>query len=427
MWIQLPARSDVPSSVEERRAALARLLAWSGTHGARWDGIDFRIDANGGAFGVATRALEAGESILSLPRRLMIVDDELGESTTGAVSLGFEPDPRDSLAAWLPLEARDPASAWRAYLDALPVYLAGFPMFRGADDLAALAGTAAHALASDTNRDVLHVYERFPAELRERLSLADFAWGRAIVMSRAFHAPGTLEHRIALLPIVDIFNHRRDDTSWSYNPFDGLVVRTERAIADGDEVCFSYGDRSNSHLLVHYGFTLPENTANEADLVFDAPMATPLRVRIADVVDHRFARALSVARLAACEPAMREEFLASLTEPSTIPFLGAAIEERALDVLAEVALRGRATLDENSSASSNREWEETCALVRDGERAILDTIIELAGAARAYASYVDAARVRAAAAAISASATGAPRMLRGYLEELAEALDTTAW
>lgn len=419
MWVPLPMRPDVPVSPDERRAAVERLLAWARAKGARWDGIAFVVDESGSARGVATRSLAVGESILTLPRALMIIDDELEDSTTGPLSLGDEPHPRDALATWLPLEAREPMSPWRAYLEALPVQLGGLPMFHDADDLAELDGTAAHALATDTRRDIVSTYDRLPPELRTRLSLADFAWGRAIVMSRAFHAPGTFEHRVALLPLVDIFNHRRDDTGWSYSPYDGnLVVRTERAIEAGDEVCFSYGNRSNSHLLVHFGFTLADNTANEASLVFDLPSSPPLRVRVGGIVDERFARALSMVRLLTCDPVERDRIVAGLTEPTSIPFLAGANEEAALDLLASVARRARAELDAYPRRASQRAWDQTCALVREGERSILDQIIELATAARAYARCTPA-QWRATVAALPTDASGAVRMLRRYLDTLA--------
>ena len=165
------------------------------------------------------------------------------------------------------------------------------------DDLAALEGTAAHAIATEDARDIREAYDGLPLELRARVSLEDFAWGCAIVQSRGFHAPGTLEHRIALLPLVDLLDHRPGDVTWTYDPLDGnLVVSTEHGFAIGDEVHFTYGDQSNTRLFVHFGFTLPDNAADEADLVLPragsrqrdcrAPVvAAP--ARLADSREHR--------------------------------------------------------------------------------------------------------------------------------------------
>ena len=420
---------------------MERQLAWARAAGASWDGIEFHVDASGNASVLARRRLLSGEPILTVPRRLMIVDNELAASTTGGLALGFpEPRPQDALATWLPLEAREPTSRWRAYFAALPAELAELPMFHDKDDLVALAGTAAHAIAAAENRDVHDTYGRLPADLRARLSLAEFAWGCALVMSRGFHAPGTLEHRIALIPLVEMFNHGLGDTTWSYDPSDGgFVVSTEREFAIGDEVCFSYGVRSNTQLVVHYGFALPSNPANEAGLLFDLasdpvnvvaahllwklPLAGPARIRVACLLDGRFGRALSLARLQASGPIERARAVeAGLTPYGDMPWLGGALEEAAFAVLAAAARRPLAELDAHSPHPAHHPWDRTCAVVRDAERAVLEQVIEFTSIAREYLHWQDPARVRAAADAIPADAIGPRCLVRQYLHSLADEL-----
>jgi len=419
---------------------MERQLAWARAAGASWDGIEFHVDASGNASVLASRKLSSGEPILTVPRRLMIVDNELAASTTGAPALGLpEPSPEDALAAWLPLEAREPTSPWRAYLDALPVQLAELPMFHDEDDLAALAGTAAHAIAAEKNRDVHATYGRLSPDLRARLSLADFAWGCALVMSRGFHAPGTFEHRIAMLPLVEIFNHGLGETTWSYDPLGGFVVSTEREIAMGDEVHFSYGVRGNTQLLVHFGFALERNTANEAGLLFDhpsdpvkaiaahllwkLPLEVPARLRVGCVLDDRFQRALSLARLQASGPAERARAVeAGLAPHGDLPWLGSALEEAAFAVLATAARRALAALDAHSPRVTHRPWDRICSAVRDSERAVLAQIIEFTSIAREYLHWQDPARVRAAAADIPDDASGARCLVRQYLRAVADEL-----
>jgi len=437
-WHALPMRPDVAPAPRERTAATERLLAWARAAGASWDGIDLHIDGRGNASVRVDRKLAAGEPVLRVPRRLMIVDNELVRSSTGPVALGFrEPRPRDALAAWLALEMREPASQWRAFLDALPVQLAELPMFRDPADLAALAGTAAHAIAVEQARDVRDTYDRLAPELRARLSLADFAWGCALVMSRAFHAPGTFEHRIAMVPIVDMFNHAIGDTTWTYDPLAGFVVITERPFAPGDELCFPYGDRSNTQLVVHYGFALPGNPIAEAGLVFDRaadpvndvaahlmwklPLDAPARIRVACLLDDRFLRARSLARLQACGPAERARAVAAGFAPhGDMPWLGAVVEHAAFDVLVAAAGRGLAELD--APRAADRPWARTCAIVRDDERAVLAQLIEAISALREYLHWQDPARLRAAADAISEDATGAQCLVRQCLQSLADDL-----
>jgi hypothetical protein len=417
---------------------MARQLAWAQAAGASWDGIEFHVDASGDVSVLATRNLSSGEPIVTIPRCLMIVDNALAASTTGELALGFpEPSPRDALAAWLPLEAREPTSRWRAYIDALPVQFPELPMFHDEDDLAALAGTAAHAIAAGKNHDVHATYGRLSPALRARISPADFAWGCAVVTSRGFHAPGASEHRVALIPLVDMFNHGLGDTTWSYQLPEGCVVRTERDIAIGDEVHFPYGDRSNTHLVVHYGFVLHSNAATEAGLIFDRasdpvndvaahllwglPFEVPVRLDVGCRVDPRFQRALSLARLQASGPVERARAVeAGLTPYGDLPWLGGALEDAAFAVLAAAARRALAALDAHAPRATHRPWDRICSVVRDSERAVLERIIEFTSMASEYLHWQDPARLRAAAAAIPDDAIGALRLVRQYLHAIAD-------
>ena len=425
VWTPLPLRTVVPPSPAERAAAIDRALAWAKDAGASWNGIEFPVDGDGNACARASRDLARGEPILQIPRRLMIIDNELGSSAGG----------RDALAAWLPLEARDPASRWRAHLDAQPAQLAELPMFHGEAELASLAGTTAYEIVIEEAHAVRARHAQLPAELRARLSLADFAWGCAIVTSRAFHAPGSVEPRIALLPIVDFMNHRLGDTTWSYDPADAMfVVTTERAFAAGDEVHFSYGDRSNTHLFVHYGFTEPANAVSEAGLVFERPsdpaaaiaahllwrlpLDAPARIRAACSFDHRFLRMLSLARLHAARPADRARMHeVGLGPDGDVPWIDADLETAAFRVIDAAARRSLALLEAHAPRTAETAWERSCAIVRSGERAVLASIIELASAVREHL-HADRASAGAAADAIPVDAPGAQRLLRQYLRAL---------
>lgn len=381
-WEPLPQRPVAVPTAEGRRGAVARALAWAGASGVRCDGVEVRVDEHGGASIHATRALAAGETILVVPRRLMIVERD-----------------RDELAVWLALEARDPTSPSRAYLGAVPARFDELPVFRDAEDMAALAGTAAHALAALDGDDIRASHAGLPAEIRARVSLADFAWGRAIIRSRGFHAVGSVEPQIALVPVVDFFNHRPGDTTWTFDPAVGdLVIEAERGFAAGEGVGFTYGDRSNTRLLVQYGFTDPD-APSEAALVFepapdpvadvaghllwDLPLAAPARVIVGGQLDEKLFRALSVARLHAASPAERERALdLGLTPRGDLPWLGAALEAATFSLVGAAARRALDDLDAHAPRTAgDRAWDRSCALVRASERSVLLPILDLAAAA----------------------------------------------
>lgn len=311
---------------EQRSATVGALVAWAEASGAPLHGVAPRVDAGGNVSMYATRDIAQGDRIFALPRQLMIVD------------ANNETTPHASLAAWL--TTGDPR--WRAYLDDLPRSLPALPLFRDADALAALSGTAAHALAIADRRDLLDAH----ASLRTPLPLADFSWGWAIVRSRAFHAPGSFERRLALMPIVDLFDHGHGDTTWTYDPGDGFVITAERAIATDEHVTFPYGNLSNSRLLAHYGFTLPDDPFAEALLELDRPVLVTARV------DPLFADALAIARQQV------------------------GTEERALALLADAARRGIARLVD--APTGDPSWDASCARIRSAERSVLAQYVALA-------------------------------------------------
>jgi hypothetical protein len=220
----LPVRPIARPQPAERAAAIVRLEDWARERGARFDALALRVDGNGHATAHAARDLAGGEPLVAIPRALIL---------RGAS--------RDALATWLPLEVARPDSPWKPFLDVLPVQLPELPMFRDGAEV-----RASYALLDD--------------ETRARVTLADYAWGRAIVRSRGFNAPNTIEPRVALIPIVDLMDHAPGETTWRY---DGAraeyLVTALRPFARGEQVHFDYGDYGNAHLLEEYGFVLADN------------------------------------------------------------------------------------------------------------------------------------------------------------------------
>jgi histone-lysine N-methyltransferase SETD3 len=65
-----------------------------------------------------------------------------------------------------------------------------------------------------------------------------------------------------------MLNHERGPhTRWHYDA-DGQVFRliAQRAYQPGEEVCGNYGLKPNMYLLLHYGFCVDDNDADEAVL-----------------------------------------------------------------------------------------------------------------------------------------------------------------
>ena len=388
-WAALPTRTSAPPGGSARAAAVARLQAWALEGGARLDGVALSVDAAGDGAVRAARAIAVGERLLAIPRALMVRDDELAATATGAIDLGPEvAGPRDALAVWLPLEARRPDSRWRAFLDVQPAAFADLPMFRGGDELAPLAGTAARRAAAAAHADVVDTYARLPVALRAQVSLADYAWGRAIVASRGFNAPDTLDDRVAFIPVADLFNHHPGQTRWQYDPLTAVwSVEARRAFAAGDEVHFDYGAKGNTALLVGYGFALPDNPATAVALALPGAPAITVTARFDDDA-----------------------------------WRGVEVERAAMTMLAAAALTAHDRIAPPDDTPASDSWRRSCSVVRAGERAVLAATAAFARAAIAHLAAPTRAALVATADALAPTPHGPDALLRGYLRAAADAL-----
>jgi hypothetical protein len=250
---------------------LARLSSWIAEAGGHHDGLAIR-DEDGARSIVATRAIACASEVARIPRsRVISLDDarasavgrELRDAGTALSSYHME------LAAWLVVERRAPSSAYRPYFDALPRSLPGFPIYAAPADLALLAGSLAGARLARLRADIDADRARLPQLDRDEL-----IWARSCVGSRCFDATVDGAEATLLVPFVDMLNHQRgSNTRWHYDQTgQAFVLTAQRAYAAGDEVCCDYGVKPNMHLLVHYGFCVEPNPADEAALGFSEPV-----------------------------------------------------------------------------------------------------------------------------------------------------------
>ncbi|MES2642319.1 MAG: SET domain-containing protein [Myxococcota bacterium] len=237
--------------------------------------------------------IAAGDVLLEVPRRgLLLPADAAAIADDVRVIAGGMAD-HVLLALLLLRTAVDPA--WRPLHDMLPTVLPGHPLFWDAADLAWLDGTSLRRLVED-RRAVLG--EELRALRRGGLvptSLTDDDWlrVRTLVSSRAFELDGELPappgSGLALVPFADLMNHAPiSQVTWGLER-DRFVLRARVPIAAGQEVCDDYGPKGNGRLLLHYGFTLPENP--HAECVVYPWVYGPLRVRLGHDEDREGVRA----------------------------------------------------------------------------------------------------------------------------------------
>lgn len=227
----------------------------------------------GGVRGLYAGAdIAAGDVLLEVPRRCQLTpEDALGCVPVEAVrALAGGMADHVLLALLLLRTADDPA--WRPFHDGLPASLPGHPLFWSDADLAWLDGTSLRRLVED-RRSLLE------EELRGLRALGvavvgDWQRARTLVSSRVFSGEGA---GVALVPFADLMNHAFvSQVTWGFEA-ERFVLRARVPIRAGDEVCDDYGQKSNGRLLLHYGFTMPDNP--EAECVVYPWVLGPFRVR----------------------------------------------------------------------------------------------------------------------------------------------------
>jgi hypothetical protein len=441
-WTAVPL---LPAPAIDRDAALARLLTWAADVGARFDAIEIVVAPDGNRSVRARRAIGEDEPIITVPRALMVIDEEIATTPVGrAVEsvLSQLHSGHTLVSTWLATERRLADSSWRPYLDALPARLPDLPFFHGDADLDELAGTAARIAAGEAHASVVEDHDellKLPA--LAGLPLADFGWARAILGSRAFKV--TIEGRDlrALVPVADLFDHGSTDATWAFDDdAQTFVVSALRPIDAGEEIQFSYGQYPNSRYLVGYGFATPDNPEDDglvrfarADdartdlaghLVWDLPLGAEAALPAGTSLTRETRRAISVARLRAATP---RELVAAADRgrfhKRELRWLGSRIELEALGLLAAAARTGLKRLGPgHPPTGSPTSWQRTCAVIRASERATLEQLIAFTSAAAAHVSSPSAHAWRAAADDLPDEPTGADRLLRDYLRATADEL-----
>ncbi|AMD21010.1 HEL271Wp [Eremothecium sinecaudum] len=104
-----------------------------------------------------------------------------------------------------------------------------------------------------------------------------YLWAASIFTSRAFPRivmPGGNDINEAFLyPVVDLLNHSNGKkVKWSYDATRETVsFAISEKVKAGDEIFNNYGDRSNEHLLLHYGFAISNNEFDVATMSLRLP------------------------------------------------------------------------------------------------------------------------------------------------------------
>lgn len=268
------------------RDELGRLAAWVINAGGHHDGVELRR-VDGRRCLVAVRPIAMGTELARVPRSLMITREVVEASAIGrhlrdvgesGVALSCH---HALVAAWLLVERRRPDSPYHPYFDCLPRALPGFPIYASPADLALLDGSLVTDMLDELRADLAADHAALDAHAQSfgAFDRDELVWARLCVGARGFGATIDGAETSALVPFIDMLDHRPGiHTQWGYDrATESFRLVSLRSYDAGEEVFNSYGPKPNARLLVCYGFCTDDSRADEAVLQIPS-LAAPVHV-----------------------------------------------------------------------------------------------------------------------------------------------------
>ncbi|XP_041353980.1 SET domain-containing protein 4-like isoform X2 [Gigantopelta aegis] len=230
----------------------------------------------------ATRTINPGDVIVSLPETLLITPVTALESAVGDVIKRCRPrlTPQAALSLFLVYENHlGSRSDWFAYIQSVPAVFST-PLYWTPQELGhlppAVRESAGHMI--DRHRDV---YDEIVAVLKSLphchtgwFSYDSFQWAWTVVNTRSVYLETKQvpllqftpsgETNLALAPFLDLLNH--SDSAQMEAGHNAKTrcyeIKTFNKFKKHDQVFISYGYHDNQKLFLEYGFTIPGNTHN---------------------------------------------------------------------------------------------------------------------------------------------------------------------
>ncbi|XP_021344112.1 SET domain-containing protein 4-like, partial [Mizuhopecten yessoensis] len=179
-------------------------------------------------------------------------------------------------------KAKHESSFWYPYINILPKKYTT-PSFFSETELNLLPKT----VRSRASTEISKVHTAFKLvtdfirscwpELAPVITLPDFLWAWYSVNTRSVYYKHNLceefladGNHLALAPFLDLLNHSYDaNITAAFNVNSNCYeIQTENTYRKYDQVFISYGNHDNAHLLVEYGFVLPNNPNDAVEFSF---------------------------------------------------------------------------------------------------------------------------------------------------------------
>eukprot|EP00635_Sarcinochrysidales_sp_CCMP3193_P002732 CAMPEP_0118908752 /NCGR_PEP_ID=MMETSP1166-20130328/11617_1 /TAXON_ID=1104430 /ORGANISM="Chrysoreinhardia sp, Strain CCMP3193" /LENGTH=509 /DNA_ID=CAMNT_0006848151 /DNA_START=173 /DNA_END=1702 /DNA_ORIENTATION=+ len=247
---------------------------------------------------LARRPITQDQQLIRMPLRLCLTKAK-------AVDSGVANESDNEYVALAKLliaekKKKSTQSFWSSYLDVLPSVADIAPAFAWDDDLRCLEGSpclkATESMKKKLRDEYLAAFsddddddEEISLSNSSIVSFGDWEWAFAILFSRAIRLSSGSQELLALVPYVDFINHSPFSSSYvgledapprmPWDPVleDHVVLYADRSYKKFEQIFISYGPKSNSDLLLLYGFALERNPFNSVNVRFRAlPANDPL-------------------------------------------------------------------------------------------------------------------------------------------------------
>lgn len=142
-----------------------------------------------------------------------------------------------------------------------------------------LQGTSMASSVRAKQANLQREWQRINELVSWDLTLEDWIYADVLLWSRVVGLAknGDDEGELAMIPFFDFANHRMDpNLRWQLSE-DGLdlVPFADTPISSGEELCLSYGAKSNQELLFLHGFTLVDNPTDGQVTIALGPFLNP--------------------------------------------------------------------------------------------------------------------------------------------------------
>mmetsp|Transcript_26162 Transcript_26162/g.61018 ORF Transcript_26162/g.61018 Transcript_26162/m.61018 type:complete len:491 (-) Transcript_26162:103-1575(-) len=291
----------VIASIASAASDWTKLSRWLEQGGAQCGALEIRPDGPSVGLGAfAKRDLAAGEVALTVPCSLMLtpqasLEDPAVSTVADYLSRSGETAMPELLLSLRLCRAKaNPADRFHAYATSLPESAPGAacwdPVFR---EVLAQTSLEPSLTAADMELNrweglLANAMQSAPAAFEPKAALARpcLQWARGMVQSRHFpggfagtNADGTPIAALCMVPLLDLLNHKSTEEVTVRVRSGLLEFFCDKPLKSGTQVWNNYGAKSNSELLMCYGFATSDNSSDVLPLNWAASAQGAMEVR----------------------------------------------------------------------------------------------------------------------------------------------------